>query len=70
MSDLNRMQSASDERKSLADDYDVRVCLKRCGYDASYQPPEVKRCPNCGGIIGAVPLSMVDEFLKGQNDRR
>jgi hypothetical protein len=44
-------------------DYDVRVCANRCGYDASFQPPEIKRCPNCSAPIVAVPVSLMDEWL-------
>lgn len=43
-------------------DYDVRICLSRCGFDAAYQPPEVKRCPSCGAPLGSIPVSMKEEW--------
>jgi hypothetical protein len=48
---------------TISSEFDVRACARRCGYDASFQPPEVKRCPNCEAPIVAVPVSLMDEWL-------
>jgi hypothetical protein len=48
-------------------DYIVTVCSARCGYDASHQPPEIKRCPNCSAVLVPLPVSMLDEWLPDLN---
>lgn len=44
-------------------DYDVTVCSERCGWDASFSPPEIKRCLSCNAILVTLPLSMMNDWL-------